>query len=836
MFIRNRLHLSMYGVILAATLAVANPLPAVAQESHQFAVETTDAARAIQEFGTQAGLQIFASAEQLAGKRLQEVNGMLSTEEGLRTLLSGTGLTHRYVGERTVALVKEGEAASRADAGGAIHFAESEADQDAQDKALPSVVVQGKRLESKATTGTKTDTPIMETPLNVQVISRQVLEDQQISTLTDALSNISGVVSTHNSLLGGAGEYVTMRGFAGNGPGSNVMTDGVRFDNSTGLTQMANVESVEVLKGPAAILYGRMEPGGVVNVVSKKPLESSLQSLEQQVGSWGVYRTRLDSTGPLTAGANLLYRLNVAYDNVPSWRDGDVYSKTVLIAPSLLWRFGSRTEVVLDLKYNRARAGDDLQVMPWVDGKPGLIPWERNLNEPSPSTNITKTATATLTQQLGGHWSARVKAAHNENTLGALDTFVAYMYSAGGVPPWTASRTLSSWDSTAKADFAGIDLTGHFDTVGIKHTLLIGADRTASSYDLETVGGFTDSNYSGSDIDVLNPVHPGAPFILDPTLPFAAYATDIKTTESGLYLQDQVELPHKIFLTAGVREQKVTTDSVGGYFGFPLDSSRRSESAATPRAGILWGPKSWLSVYASYTESFGASFGYSYPGQPMPPTGAKQYEAGVKSELLDGALHGTLAVFDLTKTNIATADMDPTHLPIGQWLVPVGEARSKGVEFDLQGDIRPNWNAIVTYAYTDAHITRNNSQPFTVGDRLPQVPTNMVSLWTTYSFQERKLHGLKIGGGIRWRDETAVSRLIPGAPQQTPNPTYALVNAMASYGFKVGTQTWLAQLNVSNLLNKKYWDVPQQLFPPYEFAYIGLGDPRSFTASLKVLF
>ncbi len=381
-----------------------------------------------------------------------------------------------------------------------------------------------------------------------------------------------------------------------------------------------------------------------------------------------------------------------------------------------------------------------------------------------------------------------------------------------------------------RGDSASADLVGHVETFGLKHTLLAGADyrRLISS----TPRQQTDWG-NPSTLDALNPDHPGTPFVPDPTMDSFF---DGKNLEAGQYIQDQVELPHDVFITLGARRQRYGTDYGSVYPNLGIvGSSARKESKTTPRYGIVWRTRPWLSLYGSYTESFGASSGEIYPGTPMPPTNAKQYEGGLKAEFLGGKVHATVAYFDLTKTNIAKLDPDPTHLPAYRWSVPIGEVRSKGVEFDLQGELLPGWNTILTYANTDARINKDATATWQEGDRMDGVPRNMASFWMTYAFRGDTWQGLKLGVGASWRDKTYLSRPSAADTQKSLTPGYSLVNAMASYGFKSGSRRWTAQINVDNLFDKKYWSWADNSWSP-EMAFISYGSPRSVTASLKVEF
>ena len=245
------------------------------------------------------------------------------------------------------------------------------------------------------------------------------------------------------------------------------------------------------------------------------------------------------------------------------------------------------------------------------------------------------------------------------------------------------------------------------------------------------------------------------------------------------------------------------------------------EHAVSPRVGLLWQPQKWLSLYGNYTENFGASNGQGVGGSQLPPQSAKNKEVGFKTEFFDGRLSSTLAYFELTKTNVATTDLSN---PL--YSIAIGEARSRGPEFDIKGEILPGWNAIVTYANLDAVITKDNNG--LQGKRMFAVPRNMGSLWNTYDFQQNMLRGLKIGGGINLRDSST------NIPNTYNVSGYATVNLLAAYKLKLNKANITFQVNANNLLDKNYF---QDVIPGLGTdTRVNIGAPRTLIGSIKVEF
>ncbi len=318
-------------------------------------------------------------------------------------------------------------------------------------------------------------------------------------------------------------------------------------------------------------------------------------------------------------------------------------------------------------------------------------------------------------------------------------------------------------------------------------------------------------------------------------------------------------MPYDVHVTGGIRYQNYHQNNISTVLGSPASGFGQSQDAVTPRVGILWHPQRWVSLYANYAESFGANNGlvYAGPGQAkgIAATSASQYEGGLKTEFFDGRLRGTLAYFDLTKTNIATADtgLDPsTHLlhdcgsGPGSCSLAIGAVRSRGPELDIQGELLPGWNAIATYTNIDINVIKTNANNdslngINVGDRMFLVPRNTASFWTTYELLDTDYKGLKFGGGVTVRDgqmtnggADASFALLPPAKI----PGYATVGLMTAYSHAYGKSKVSIQLNINNLLDQRYYTSQSILGNnPNEYGTtVNYGAPRTFIGSIRVEF
>ncbi len=704
--------------------------------------------------------------------------------------------------------------------------------------------------------GTRTDTPVMETPLNVQVVSQQVLQDQQVTSLDQALKNVSGVTITQQA--GNNGELsdaVTIRGFTT----ADIYRDGFRVDGAastiTGL-QFANVASVEVLKGSGAILYGFSEPGGIVSYTTKQPLDAPYYAVDQQIGSFGNYRTTIDATGPLNADKSLLYRMNMSYQNNGAPWGGPIdftHDQNIFLAPVLKWNIDGANWVKLEADYQYDRSSYFYPTDPMVNGAWVTIP--RNWNYDGPSPALTKSLYTALSwsHQFDNDWAIKQQIAYYRRDLDANPIFSSLVN--GGPPlnfsaPTLLGDFIQQYTNSQATYSTNVDVTGHIDTFGAQHTLLLGGDfYKANSHTLEVAQGTLASGLLIAPVHLSTTFFPGGPLL-------PQSEASVPQDTGGLYAQDQIKLPYDFFFLAGARYQYIRQN--GGGFGSPTLSTPGgvtantavTEQALTPRFGLLWRPEEWVSFYAHYAEGFSANSGTIYPATTVPPTSSSDTEAGVKFELLDKKLRAGVTYYDLTKTNYAVPDPNPAHACNGgppglSCSLVVGAVRSKGVEFDVQGTLLPGWNVTLAYTNMDALITKTNPGPDqtgTLGQRIPGVPRNLGSFTTSYEFQnDSPLKGLKIGGGVDYHGSQPYSAQPnvqqTGGPQYPLLSAYATVNLFTAYSFNIAGTKMTAQVNVNNLLDHTYYTDAATIVlpntPGLAFGLRSYGAPFSVLGSLK---
>ncbi len=694
--------------------------------------------------------------------------------------------------------------------------------------ALPEITVPGsmdqhsphnrRYIRTHSSTATRTKTPIMETPFSVQVVPGQVLRDRQSFRLQDALENVSGVSFSRENVP--AGDSFNIRGFATNAYYRN----GVFVPFNTGV-EMANIEQIEVLKGPGSILFGRADPGGIVNVVTKQALSTPHYSLQQQAGSFDFYRTAIDATGPITKDATLLYRMNLSYENSRSFRDFD-YRKSVFFAPSFTWHISPRTQITAEMEYQSRNMYVDGGIVALGD-KPAPIPRSRTLDEPIVSVHKSD-------RYFGGiHWSHQLSDNWKVmNWLALTITDVAKERSIVGFsaaqPFDTPERTLGTIDRFSvdqnlltKNYQSMLNLVGNVTTGKLHHTLLFGYD-----YFHSTDGNKTPVVCCPSDsINIFNHRYMTEPPPPDTDPNNVQFFRD-RQSWHGAYFQDQIKLPFNLHVMGGFRyDNAINKDTVS-------HTTTGKDDRFSPRGGLLWRPLDWLSIYGSYTENFGVSNGFDEHRKKLPPQTAQQWEMGFKTEFFDGRLRSTFSYFELTKQNIAIRD--PIHPLFSK---AIGEAETRGIEIDIAGEVLPGWNMIATYSYLPfATITKDNSAltddegniigvtSGNQGNRLFGASKHTGSYWNTYEFRNGALRGLKIGGGLQ-----GIGKRQGDAENSFHLPAYVIGNLMASYRTKLMEKMYLtAQLNVHNVSNELYYASAAGAW------YILPGAPRTFMGSLRI--
>lgn len=627
-----------------------------------------------------------------------------------------------------------------------------------------------------ATTATKTDTPIRDVPGNIQVVPQKIIKDQGAIRIDEAVRNVSGVNFSENS--GGRDSLFNVRGFEANEYKNGFLED---FFIKRTETEIANVERIEVLKGPASVLFGQSQPSGTVSIVTKKPRKQPYLDASFTAGSYELIRPSFDIAGSLNQDGSLAYRLNFAYETAASFRD-TVETERVFVAPVLQWEISDRTTLTLEGEYLSDQRPIDRGIVA-IGDKPADLPVSRFLGDASRKNIFDEyRGYLFLDHQFNDNLSIKsgVRITSSREFYNSLepDTLLEddrTLLLSGG--PGGQYYETYTWQN---------DLISKFNTGAIKHTLLFGLElnrKTGIYYDnfLET---------AENSIDIFNPVYEFTSN-LEPDTDFDNGTT--KANGFGIYLQDQIAFTDNLKMVLGGRFD--TFESKDRNPNAPEFDADTEADAFSPRIGLVYQPIKPISLYANYSESFFPQTGRLTGGGSATPEIGKQYEVGVKADLLDNRIFTTLAFYDITKSNVLTDDQNN---PDPDFSIQVGEQKSQGIELDVKGEILPGWDIVASYAYTDAKITEDNSFP--VDNRLNNIPLNTVSLWTNYEFQPSVLKGLAVGAGLFFVDDREGD-----LDNSFTVPSYTRVDAGVSYT----TDNLRFAVNCKNLFDVKYFDGSQ---------------------------
>ena len=537
-----------------------------------------------------------------------------------------------------------------------------------------------------------------------------------------------------------------IRGFSG----AAILRDGFRTANTdeatAGFEEIANVDRVEVLSGPASILYGSIEPGGVINLVTKQPLPEFFAEAEVQIGSFGLIRPTVDISGPLTEDSGLFYRLNAAYESSDGFRDFETDVERFFIAPTVAWEISDRTRLTFELEYLDDRRPFDRGI-PAVGDAVADVPLDTIIGEPDDFAEVeTLNLGYRLEHSFNDQWQLRNRFRYRDSDF--LNRRTEVNLPLGGINATTGDivRTFDANESTSESFELLTEVVGEFTTGSIEHTVLFGFDVLYSD----------NSNLATTDfappINLFDP-QPGR--VEAPELPLALTLLDanVELAQFGVIVQNQVQLLPNLTVLLGGRldvgrqDRQTAPVFIPGFLSSPGTDDQQDFSHFSPRVGIVYQPIDPLYLYASYSQSFRPNTlaQTTVDGDFLDPEEAEQFEVGIKAELLEGRLAATLAVFDITLENIAASDPNnPT------FVVPIGQQTNRGVELVLQGEILPGWNVIGSYGFIDAEIAE--SEDFPEGATPRNVPENTASLFTTYEIQAGALEGLGFGLGLFFVD------------------------------------------------------------------------------------
>lgn len=677
---------------------------------------------------------------------------------------------------------------------------------------LSTVEVVG-RTESGAyhadeASGAKTDLPLRELPQSVRIVTRQAIDDLGATKLDDVLDYVGGVSRQNN--FGGLWDNISIRGLPGNeNTGMATLFNG--FSSNRGFNaprDLAGVERIEFLKGPAAALYGSSEPGGTLNIVSKRPLWTAANSVEGYVGSYGLKRGAFDSTGPV--GDRFAYRLNVAVEDRDSFRD-HVKARREVIAPAFTWKLGRDTVLEYSGEYLRHATPLDRGVVA-VNNRLGAVSRRAFLGEPADGdvTVTNQTHQLILSHEWSPAWRSRIGMSYRETSVKGFSTEATALRANGDLTRQRRYRDFASDDVALQAELQGIVKTGP-----VENELLFGIE--SFRFDMDTL--MLRANPTAAApyaINIYNPVYGQA----QPT-PLANTDTREKQRNTALYVQDAIKLSPQWRLIAGLRADNYNQSLLNRRTGALAE---QAPSSTSPRIGLSWLPDAQWTVYANVGRSFRPNVGSDVAAQGFTPETGKALELGAKWESVDRRMGATAALFDIRKRNVLTAD--PTNAGFS---VAAGEIRSRGMEFDLAGQVTTNWRVNASLVFNDVEITRDNT--LEVGGRLLNVPKVNGSMLAMYENALANGQRYGVGGGVthvgqRLGQARTQAEAIVGTPA-FDLPAYTTAKLVGYW--RINPMLRLT-LDVDNVFDRTYYT------SSYSRVWVTPGTARSVTVGLQARF
>lgn len=671
-------------------------------------------------------------------------------------------------------------------------------------------------VSEEVTIGRGNPQSILDISQSVQTVTEEVIEDRNVRDLNEVTDFVSGLnrgtVGTDR-----AGSAFVIRGFSAVAGRENILRNGLRDDTIRFISGVTNIERVEVLKGPASVLFGQGTVGGTINLVTKKPLDEPFYELEVSAGNYDSYSGRIDFSAPLDEEGGLAYRLNANYEDEASFKDFQEKEFYFVDLTAALVQTEA-TELYFGVEYQKETTEGAAPELPAsgtvIDNPLGEVDIDENLGEPSIAEDESSVArlSSELIHEFSDNWriQGQFLASLQEipESLGFVGTDLRNNR--------TFIRLLNENETDNDVYTINTNVVGEFNTGSIEHELLLGVEY--ASQKLQDRIDFA----LAATIDIFDPVY--QPDQISPSFPFANSETTFN--EVGLYIQDQINLTDNLIVTLGGRYNIADSEFVDEIA--PELSSDRTDTDFSPRAGIIFKPAENVSLYASYVESFLPNIGRSRAadletgqtvlGEEFVPETGRQFEVGVKAEF--GDVIATLALYDLKRSNV----LDLQTLSSSQ----IGEQKSQGIELDVAGEILPGWKIITSYSYTDTEVLENERSTVVdgevrslVGNQLQNVPEHSFSIWTTYDIQQGSLEGLGFGLGFVYEGEKQ------GDLENTFTiPDYFRTDAALFYE----TGNFRAQLNIENLFDIRYFESARDEFR------VNPGAPFTISGSISLEF
>jgi len=770
------------GLTLTATGVIAAPV--------RIDIPAQSLGSALTSLGKQSNLQIVFTPDQVQNLRSAGFSGETEPTQALASLLKGTGIQYQVDGSRVILL------AATTDSAGTLN--------------VPAQIISGRAdvaeghdsyVPKYTKSASKTDTPIVEIPQSISVITRKQMDAQGAQTVTEALRYVPGVKVESYGLDPKGFDWLYIRGF--NGQSTSDYLDGLRQQNNSYAffrSEPYAFDRIDVVRGPSSTLFGQGDAGGIINRVSKLPEADHVNEVQLTGGNRDHLQGQFDVGGKLDDSGQFLYRVvglardtdtQLEYDDHHQIKDDRLF-----IAPSFTWAPDENTSLTVLTDFLRDRNGGSV----FVYSKPNGHATDTLLGDHS--FNHLNQDQYRLGYQFrhrfNDTWEFRQNARY-----GQVDLIFQNLLPAN-VNPTTGNviRVADRFDQHMDTFNLDNQLQADFTTGPLTHKLLMGVDYTWQDADIARW------RILAPPLNIYNPQYGKDITRPGPSNSFSTIRYDQTIEQVGGYVQDQIKFDDHWILTAGGRYDYVRND-LDNHVGV---STTQKDNDFTGRLGLTYLTDFGLAPYVSYSESFVPNTGLSRAGQAFDPSEAHQWEAGVKYQPDDSILM-TLAAYDLTKTNVLTAEI-VNGLSTG-YQSSSGEQRSRGIEAEIKAKLDRNWDLIASYTYTQAKITKSNNGD--KGNRPANVPKNMASTWLNYTFRDDGvLNGLSLGGGARYTGS------LFGDNQNTFHVnSYTLFDAGVSY--PVNKNVTLG-LNAQNVFDKRFvatCDDPYECYPGVRRTLLG---------------
>ncbi|AUD03620.1 TonB-dependent receptor [Spirosoma pollinicola] len=681
---------------------------------------------------------------------------------------------------------------------------------------------------NKAVTLGKASIAPLDLPQMTGVVSSVIITNQQASRLGDVLKNVSGVSLTQQR--GGVAETFSARGYSIGiaGAGGSIFKNGV-VSNTMGFPEASTLESVEVLKGSSALLYGNVSGGLIINMVTKKPKFERGGEVSMRVGSYGLIKPIVDLYGPLAK--NLAFRVVGTYEKANSYRDV-VKTNRVYVNPSLLYKLGQKTTILLQGDYLKSNFTPDNGIGSLNLNQDAIIPdvpRSRFINTPWAYNNVKQTSLSTnIDHAFNNNWKLTAIASVQGTDVSAYGSGVPNnTVSATGDWTRTLSRTM-----TSEADYTGqVNLNGRFTTGAIGHQLLVGSDLVGI---VSKSTAFTVNYGAGkTNYDIINILNPSL-YEARTDIPDANAITRTMSPSKrlGFYAQDLISLSNKIKILAGVRwSQQKTVQTTILNLRTQVETrgaaETKTDAALSPKVALMYQPTKNTSFFGSYSNNFTINTGVDIYGQILKPSIVDQFEVGVKNELFNGRIMANVGVYHIVNSNfaqMAPLKADGTANADANVKEFTGQTTSDGLEVDLTGNLSRNFFFITGYGYNYMRYTKTSlvkGSPIE-GERLTNNPAHTANATIFYTFDLPQLRGLKLGAsafytGARYGGNNNTYAQTPAFSRLIPLTGFTTFDLSAGYTYR--KISILAKLsNITNTLNylihDRYSIMP---IPPRQF-------------------